>query len=58
MEGPNYDDKIKDVAAKHPAIDTELFEILGHIKDMTSDHIACIGAKVGPGLAQNLQIRR
>jgi hypothetical protein len=38
-EGANYDDKIKDVAARHPAVDTELFEILGHIKDMTSDHV-------------------
>ena len=38
-EGLNYDDKIKDVASKHPAVDAELFEILGHIKDMTSDHV-------------------
>lgn len=37
--GTNYDDKIKDLGSKHPAIDTELFEILGHIKDMTSDQV-------------------
>jgi len=37
-EGPNYDDKIKHLAFMHPAIDAELFEILGHIKDITSDH--------------------
>ena len=38
-EGDNYDDKIKNVAAKNPSVDAELFEILGHIKDMTSDHV-------------------
>lgn len=38
-EGLNYDDKIKDLTSKHPSIDSELFEILGHIKDMTSDHV-------------------
>lgn len=38
-KGLNYDDKIKDVASKYPAVDVELFEILGHIKDMTSDHV-------------------
>jgi hypothetical protein len=37
--GPNYDDKIKDLAGKQPSVDPELFEILGHIKDMTSDHV-------------------
>lgn len=37
--GPNYDDKIKNLESKYPAIDKELFEILGHIKDMTSDHV-------------------
>lgn len=37
--GPNYDDKIKDLASKHLSVDSELFEILGHIKDMTSDHV-------------------
>jgi hypothetical protein len=38
-KGLNYDDKIKDLTSKHPSIDSELFEILGHIKDMTSDHV-------------------
>lgn len=38
-EGQNYDDKIKDMASKHSTVDAELFEILGHIKDMTSDHV-------------------
>lgn len=38
-QGPNYDDKIKDLREKHPGVDTELFEIIGHIKDMTSDHV-------------------
>jgi len=38
-DGPNYDDKIHDLQAKHPFVDSELFEILGHIKDMTSDHV-------------------
>jgi hypothetical protein len=37
--GANYDDKISDLRSKHPAIDSELFEIIGHIKDMTSDHV-------------------
>ena len=38
-EGHNYDEKIKSLQLKHPVIDEELFEILGHIKDMTSDHV-------------------
>ena len=38
-EGLNYDDKIKDLTSKQPAVDVELFEILGHVKDMTSDHV-------------------
>ena len=38
-QGANYDDKIKYLRSKHPAVDEELFEILGHIKDMTSDHV-------------------
>lgn len=37
--GPNYDEKIKDLAGKQPSVDPELFEILGHVKDMTSDHV-------------------
>lgn len=38
-EGANYDDKIKDIQSKHPAVGGELFEIIGHVKDMTSDHV-------------------
>lgn len=38
-EGANYDDKISDLRSKHSAIDGELFEIIGHVKDMTSDHV-------------------
>ena len=38
-EGANYDDKITNLRAKYPAVDGELFEIIGHIKDMTSDHV-------------------
>jgi hypothetical protein len=38
-EGANYDDKIADLRSKHPAVDDELFEIIGHVKDMTSDHV-------------------
>lgn len=37
--GHNYDEKIKSLQSKHPSVDNELFEILGHIKDMTSDHV-------------------
>ena len=38
-EGPNYDDKIAAARAKFSHVDGELFEILGHIKDMTSDQV-------------------
>lgn len=38
-EGPNYDDKIRALRAKFPTVDNELFEVLGHVKDMTSDHV-------------------
>jgi hypothetical protein len=38
-EGENYDDKIKSMKAKFPGIDTELFDVLGHIQDMTSDKV-------------------
>jgi len=37
--GENYDDKIKDLKEKHPEIDPELFDVLGMIKDMTSDKV-------------------
>jgi len=38
-EGHNYDEKIKHLRDGHPEIDPELFEILAHIKDMTSDQV-------------------
>lgn len=38
-EGHNYDEKIKCLRDAHPEIDPELFEILTHIKDMTSDQV-------------------
>ncbi len=39
VEGKNYDDKIKSLSDIHTGIDNELFEILTHIKDMTSDNV-------------------
>lgn len=39
VEGANYDDKIESLRKKYLFIDPVLFEILGHIKDMTSDHV-------------------
>lgn len=38
-DGEHYDDKIKDLQGKHPDVDSELFEILAHVKDMTSDKV-------------------
>lgn len=38
-QGANYDDKINSLKSMHQQVDAELFEILGHIKDMTSDHV-------------------
>ncbi|MBN4061876.1 MAG: hypothetical protein COA57_07945 [Flavobacteriales bacterium] len=35
----NYDDKIKELKTKYKDTDHELFNILGHIKDMTSDKV-------------------
>ena len=37
--GQNYDEKIKDLKTRNSNIDSDLFDIIGHIKDMTSDHI-------------------
>ena len=37
--GQNYDEKIKDLKSRNLDIDAELFDIIGHIKDMTSDHV-------------------
>jgi hypothetical protein len=36
---PNYDEKIKELKAKYKDTDPTLFEILGHIQDMTSDKV-------------------
>jgi hypothetical protein len=37
--GDDYNAKIKALAAKYPNVDQELFEILTHIKDMTSEKV-------------------
>ncbi len=39
IDGGDYDSRIKALADKFPAIDRELFEILVHIKDMTSEKV-------------------
>jgi len=39
VEGPNYDTRIKALAEKYQTVDPELFEILRHIKDMTSEKV-------------------
>jgi hypothetical protein len=39
MTGTDYSAKIKALAEKYPNVDQELFEILGHIKDMTSEKV-------------------
>lgn len=38
-DGQHYEDKIKQLKSKHPESDPELFDILGHIQDMTSDKV-------------------
>jgi hypothetical protein len=38
-EGEHYEDKIKSMKAKFPGIDPDLFDVLGHIQDMTSDKV-------------------
>jgi hypothetical protein len=38
-EGADYDSRIKGLALRFPVVDKELFEILGHIKDMTSEKV-------------------
>ena len=38
-EGQHYDDKTKDLQSKNPGVDPIHFEVLGHVKDMTSDHV-------------------
>lgn len=39
IEGEHYEDKIKNLKQKYSAVDQELFEILSHIQDMTSDKV-------------------
>ncbi len=38
-EGSSYDERIKNLENTHPEVDPELFEVLAHIKDMTSDKV-------------------
>jgi hypothetical protein len=38
-QGDNYDERIKFLKSKHTQIDPDLFDVLGHIKDMTSDKV-------------------
>ena len=38
-EGDNYESRIKYLKNKFPAVDGELFDVLCHIKDMTSDKV-------------------
>lgn len=38
-EGERYEERIKSLKTKYPAVDAELFNILSDIKDMTSDKI-------------------
>ncbi len=38
-EGDHYEDKIKSLTSKFSSVDPELFEVLAHIHDMTSDKV-------------------
>lgn len=38
-EGDDYESRIKSLKRKHPNSDPSLFDILGHIQDMTSDKV-------------------
>lgn len=38
-QGDHYEDKIKYLKVAYPAVDSDLFDILCHIKDMTSDKV-------------------
>lgn len=38
-EGENYEERIKFLKNKFPQIDSELFDVLSHIKDLTSDKV-------------------
>jgi len=39
VDGQYYEDKIKSLKVKYPLSDSDLFDILGHIQQMTSDKI-------------------
>jgi len=39
IQGDSYDERIKALKHKYSAIDSTFFDILGHIKDMTSDKV-------------------
>jgi len=39
VDGENYQDRIKSLKTKYPQSDPDLFDILAHIQDMTSDKI-------------------
>jgi len=39
VEGEHYDDRIMELKEKHTQIDPEMFDILAHIQDMTSDNV-------------------
>ena len=38
-DGQHYEDKIKSLKTKFPNVDPDLFDVLGHIQDMTSDKV-------------------
>jgi len=38
-QGGNYDERIRDIEQRFPDVDSEYFEVLRHIKDMTSDKV-------------------
>ena len=38
-EGDHYDDQIKWLKTRYDHVDPELFDVLGHIQDMTSDKV-------------------
>jgi hypothetical protein len=38
-KGENYDERIKELKSTFPQIHQELFDVLGHIKDLTSDKV-------------------
>lgn len=39
IEGEHYEDRIMALKKKHSSVDSDLFDILGHIQDMTSDKV-------------------